>query len=155
LGSDFVNSITHKEKEIQLKFERKMRVFKRISRFYYKITDGIRMIFKWMPTIFYVRPWDSCFIYLLLDKQLEMMERELRKNIHVGDLKQAKQVQICKNHCKRLYDEDYFKFIDPDDKWLTEKYNVRKYFEQEKYLKEQDKEMLFGIMRKHIDGWWT
>ena len=151
---------------------------------FYDIKHGIKNLIRWFPVIYNDRDWDQNYIYRLLEYKFKHMEEFFRsdKVWSAKALNVARELQIAKNLCKRLSEEDYLisammwhdqKFEDvewdelfkhSDDNPRLIKYvgdsNIdrRKSFERcgkhSKYMEEQDLDYLFKHLRKHIEGWW-
>lgn len=155
-------------------------MFKKLKGFKY----GLGNIFKWWKVIYNDRDYDQHYIYQLLYFKLKNMEDFYRsdKAWSATAIKTADEIKVAKNLCKRLAEENYLhnalaeheklypKYY--DNFWQFEKIEGKPYYklvskntkEEEKsfrrcgkladYLEEQDKEMLFTYLKKHIDKWW-
>lgn len=110
---------------------------------YYNIKYGIENIFIWLPIIWKDRNWDYIYIYLILQKKFELMENIHKNSYCVNKEKTIRQLKIAKELCKRLSKESY----------LTNKKDFENFL-YNKYMKEQDKNYLFDILKKYINHWW-
>lgn len=147
----------------------------------YRIKSGLQNIIQWWPLIWNDRDWDFIFIYRMLYKKLERMEK-LFKSDKVNSKcapKKANQLFVAKNLCKRLIDNNYtgYKLVDVQKTYGNVKikrtpsenkgcWNI-KFIESKKeramrrksskhieYLEQQDKDYLFNHINKYINGWW-
>jgi hypothetical protein len=87
---------------------------------YHNIKNGIQNLTTWFPVIWKNRDWDFAFIWIILHKKLELMEREIRINgHHTNNKRDANQIKLCVNLIKRLMDDNYHEnvFIHHDIKW--------------------------------------
>lgn len=155
----------------------------------YDIPYGIQNLITWFPVIWTDRNWDYWFIYKILHKKLDLMEKHIRKHDnHTCAQADADNIKKCvllldrliadkyhesafKNH-ERKWGESDMIFTkskeDPEMKKLDiiypnvtstedeklEKKDFKRAMNHEEYLKEQDINMLFNLMKKHIRTWW-
>ena len=136
---------------------------------YYKIIYGLQNLFTWFRVIWKDRDWDHYWIYYILRFKLSRMVKSFEKyDIHVGNERHIKQMKTCVWLLDRLIGNDYAdkeweEAIQTDEtglyNWgrsLTEielkSLNVAQY--KEYYMRTQDKEMLFDILKKYIEEWW-
>lgn len=155
-------------------------MFRKIKTLYYNIKNGISNIIRWIPVIWQLRDWDANFIYVLIYKHLSHVEDCLKNYGNgVNSPKYTKQVQVAKNLAKRLNKDDYLSnaLIPVEQKYGEPKVNFEKCdngqwykmimdepientqarhnaYEHEKYMQNQDKELLFKYLYKYIDRWW-
>jgi len=106
-----------------------MKISEKFEDLYYKIERispirnikyGIKNLIKWFVVIWNDRNWDFFFIWVILHKKLELMEKEIRNNgHHVNHIRDAEQIKLCVNLLKRLIDDDYHEnvFKNHDKKW--------------------------------------
>lgn len=158
-------------------------IIKVIRSVYYNLTDGISNLIHWFPVIWRDREFDDHFIYVILHKKLERMEKFFNSKyawtadaeVHVAE------IQIAKDACKRIIDSKYFeqclipydeKYGDKEYMWFepdedrpgwskivwtedTEQMELRRQCgNKADELEKLDKDFLFEFIRKHIDGWW-
>ncbi len=152
----------------------------RLKILYYNIRFSISSLIKWIPTIIKIRDWDAKFLYLLIYKHLEHLEKLIRyEGHHVNHIKDADRIKIAKNLAKRLYEDEYFcnelkpvkkiygekidlEFIKREDGYYNlidksspeEKEARSKALNKSTEMMKQDKEMLFSMLKKYIDHWW-
>jgi len=148
----------------------------------YKI-KGIKNIFIWIPILIEDRQWDHGYIFIILKKKLELMEKYFLKHGHpVGSEKDAKNMRIAINLLDRLikdnymdhafvphkkkYGESHMNFeehkllitLDNEPQTKKEKEQETELFKRcctrEDYLRKQDLKFLFDHLRKHILSWW-
>lgn len=111
---------------------------------------GIKNLIKWLPVIWKDRDWDKYYLYIILYHKLKYMEEYFNKDdimIMYAD-KYAKQIKIAKNLVKRLTDNNYL------NNALSAQTTFMKCCKHSDYMENQDREMLFKWLNKHIDGWW-
>lgn len=147
-----------------------------------KIKYGIENLIIWFPIIWKDRPWDHYFIYCVLRRKLHLTEQYIRKyGLHVKNIEDADKIKKCvllldrlikdeyhdhvfKNHYKKWGEPNYnfegnrFNIDHPNvktarDKELHSK-EFRRLIEEEDKHKNQDLDLLFKLMRKHIQTWW-
>ena len=157
--------------------------FKKIRGWYYDIKNGVINIFKWLPIVWIDRDWDYEHIYNFLYHKLVSMEEHHRKyNPFVERSKQAqiRQIRLAKCLAERLWKHDYLfnalipvrqiygeakiEFSKPDENGcvslldnesVEEKRAYKKAYDLSDYTEQQDMDMLFKIINKHIRNWWT
>lgn len=145
------------------------------------IKEGILNLIKWYNVIYYDRDFDQCYIYKILATKLEHMEDFFKNDAWSTKAdKEAHRIMIAKNLAKRLSNENYLTnatieydklYSDKDlfDSEPTENpklgrlINVgtkhqNKMFDRackhSEYMEQQDKDMLFDLIKKNIDAWW-
>ena len=155
----------------------------------YDIPYGVENLIKWFSVIWINRDWDYWFIYKILHKKLDLMEKHIRKHDnHTRAQQDADSIKKCVLLLERLikdeYHENAFKphekkwgesdmiFTDiesspgtckldivypnvntPEDEEL-EKKDFKRAMDHEANMKQQDINMLFDLMKKHIQSWW-
>ena len=152
-----------------------------IRNLYYNIQEGIENIILYLPTIWQDRNFDYVYLYRIIHKKLEIMEKHM-KSEHCWDAnaeKTAKQVRICKNLLKRLVESNYLNSAlsnyhkkygvyitfeqcedNPKLRKMVDKSSPRqrkmldKAYKHSDYMEQQDLDMVFKIMHKYIRGWW-
>lgn len=118
------------------------KIFYEISVVPYKIWYGIRNLIIWSPVIWKDRQWDQSFLYAIMKKKIFLMAKNFEKfDHHEGKDKYVKRLCICYNLLDRLEKDDYFR-------------KEHESFDYEDYMINQDLELLFEIMKKHIRTWW-
>jgi len=139
--------------------------------FYYNIKYGVQNLVTWLPSIWKDRQWDYYYFYSLLNKKFNLMEKHFRKYGHfVGAEKVANIIAQIKEPVERLMKDDYYE--DPLDgegidfsfgergkferRELSQEERdlIHKAFEEEARLKEKDKNLLFDLLKEHIDTFW-
>jgi len=156
-------------------------ILTRIEDKYYSIKNGILNMIGWISTVWKLRDWDAGYLYLLIYKHLSHVEDCLRYNGHgVNSVKDANKIKVAKNLAKRLYEQEYVDnaLIPVEEKYgelkiKTEKDDIlpmcnkiifnetpeerkasERAYKHSEYMEKQDRQMLFGILNKYIDGWW-
>lgn len=95
--------------------------FKNIKIFIrYDIPYGFKNLIRWFKIIWNDRNWDYCFIYIILHKKLDLMEKHIRKHSnHTTSKKDADKIKKCVLVLDRLIKDEYFDmaFIEHNKKW--------------------------------------
>lgn len=151
---------------------------------FYSFKHGIKNIIKWFPIIWNDRDYDEYYIYNILYHKFKSMEKFYLSgdaySAKATDV--AKQLRVVKNLAKRLKEENYlinalmwheqkypdflenicnfeatdnpqiktWKDLNPEGK----KESFNRYDKHSDYMENQDREMLFKLMSKHINEWW-
>lgn len=74
----------------------------------------------------------------------------------------AKEIHICKLLCDRILENEYdlmsYKRIIKDHVYSEDdrisKEDLKKIYKYDNYMRKQDREMLFGIIKRKGDRWW-
>jgi hypothetical protein len=127
---------------------------------------GVGNLIRWRKVIWQDRDWDA-WTYLLpmMEKKIEQMEDcERRFSIHKCKDRLTRQMQTCRILIQRLRNDNYldltwyelirrnWRGTDIMHKRLKNPIGAHKH---EDYQREQDLDLLFKIMRKHIREWWN
>jgi len=144
---------------------------------------GIKKWSYFLPVIWRDRQWDESFFFRILEVKLKLMEDYFKNyGISVDAEKDAHNIEICRNLCKRLHEQDYTNPYEKRNKLVLSRplttepiknkegktvaerivfhdtESERKYFlladDHEQYLEKQDIEYLCKILQKHVRGWW-
>jgi hypothetical protein len=140
------------------------------------LKTGILNLIKWFPIIYNDRDWDYYFIYAILHKKLDNMEKFFNSDKawtskSEGVAEQIKEVKIlCENlmndnylsEALKPFDEKYgevslFKIIDHKLEYNVDDEAVLMHRECGKFSdknREEDKNKLFDLIKKNIDNWW-
>lgn len=120
------------------------------------IPSRTKRVLSWIPVIWHSEDWDYSYLLEIMRKKIAEMERffasdytwTLRAKDH------AKEMKMCLFLIDRIEKEDYCEFENykkfPDGKVLP----FTEVTKHEYYMMEQDKRLLFEIMRKKINCWW-
>jgi len=132
---------------------------------YSRVKYGIRNLITWFPVIWRDRDWDEYFLFVVMHEKLKRMEHLHRHyGMCVDDEKYANQMRTCRILIKRLMDENYFDYsllpktgcfedmLKPLPPELSRKIMVE--HKKEELQINQDLDLLFKTMRKHIQKWW-
>ena len=112
-----------------------------LRRFIQKI-NNLRI---WFKVIFNDKQWDHYFLFLILEKKLELMERSSYDWQSVGCEKDTKQIKIARILCNRIAKEEvYWKKnrVFPNKTWS--------YYSAQR----DDLNYLCEILKKHSLYWW-
>jgi len=119
----------------------------KIRDFFRSIRPGIKSLITWFPVIWKDRWWDHSFLYSILRKKLELMEEGFRLHgMGLHSEMDAKNMKKCILLLDRLINDAYIDYSKGN--------NIRNSFEKEEMMIEQDLDLLFNIIRKHIRTWW-
>lgn len=111
------------------------------------VPQGIRNLITWFPVIWRDRWWDHYFLYSILKKKLELMEKGFRTyGIGLHSEKDAKNMKKCILLLDRLINNDYIDYKRGD--------NLQASIEKEERMINQDLDLLFKIIRRQIRTWW-
>jgi hypothetical protein len=145
--------------------------FQPVRRFYWRLSNVIR----WLPTIWNDQDFDSAYMWTILQKKFEHMEKFFNSeySYHVGSEKHAHEVWICKLLCERIIAEDYptpwdaiwqrhleheswEEFIKLLNTPLSDVQSkaLERGVKHKEYLKKQDKEILCKMLIKYSGSWW-
>ena len=144
------------------------RCHKSFKQFCRDIKYGIQNLIVWLPIIWNDRQWDYFYLYSLLNKKFELMENYFKKYSCCLESEEiAKIITEMKEACKRLIEDDYYDapvevdfslgkrgtFIRPE---LTDEQRAlfMKAFQKEVELKKKDKDLVFDLLKEHIDELW-
>ena len=129
---------------------------------------------KWLPTIWNDRDWDYSYLFILLEFKLYGIKKEMER---MNDA-QSESVEYALKLLRRINSDPYqeIAFMFEEDRWGKttyidfERYKEKAITEEDKrlaradfrrrcnldeYLEEQDIEILFKHLKKHIQYWWT
>jgi len=150
-----------------------MSLFRDLKYFYRSLCSAL----KWFRFGWADRNWDPYYLLRTLKFKLDLYEEGLRKDQdYVGKEKNLKQIHICSLLCSRLMLENYSdylwgKYVDkyygghlswgnlndtfPEKQEKEMHRELRFMSEYETRMCEQDKDLLFKIMKKHMGRWWV
>ena len=103
----------------------------------------VRNIWFYRRELWNDQPWDHSYIYRFLRRKLQQMIA--LDGISLSWPQQKKKMHLCVLLLDRLIEEDYTDI--PPIGWL-------KAWKYEEYMIEQDIELLFKTLQKHIRCWW-
>jgi hypothetical protein len=118
---------------------------------WYNFNIGVKNIWRWLPVIYQDRWWDHSFLYPILRKKLELMEKNFRLHgCHLNNEKDAFKMKKCVLLLDRLINDAYIDYKN-ERGWAPK---VRFSFEKEEEMIEQDLDLLFKLLSKNIRTWW-
>ena len=148
-------------------------MIKKISKFFTQdLVYGLTNLSLWFKIIWQDRHWDFIFIYMILRHKLILTRRHLMENHNYkGFERDAHKIKICVLLLDRLIKDDYFADkIDNQNstEWLHEDLYLlhtpeengrrgrlfKRAVKHEELLKNQDLDLLFKLLRKHVQKWW-
>ena len=144
--------------------------------FFRNIKTGISNLVKWFPTIYNDRDWDHYYIYSIWYKKFDNMDKFFNSDKSwtaksEGIVEQIHEVKLL---CEKLMKDDYleealktfdekygeielFKIVDNKLEHNVDEETLSEYRECGKLAdknREDNKEMLFDLLRKNIDNFW-
>lgn len=141
-----------------------------ILRFFYRLRHFLEVLRDYLPILWNDFDWDWGFLFRLVEKKLERMEKHFREDkICLSSNKDARNMRICKNLLRRLREEEYIQeevhkiFSEHRKhehknhlKTLSKKDNdeLKVLLQREEYLRKQDIELFCAILKKHYRSWW-
>ncbi len=134
--------------------------------------ENIIRVLRWIPVIWKDREFDQAYLYRIIHFKLLNMERFFESDhawaVHTK--KELRKLKIARILADRLGNQEPYEYesifdwceekdvppigsipVTVQDKWLMK---MRREMRHRKYMHQQDKDMLFRYMRKHIDTWW-
>jgi hypothetical protein len=122
--------------------------------FYYMIRDGVTNLIEYLPIIWKDRNFDFNYLFILMQYKLKKLEKHHREyGVSKDKDRYANEIKLCINLLERIIKDDYLLIVDKPYKINFNKGSKRKY-DHADYLREQDLDLLFKYMRKHVEGWW-
>jgi len=110
--------------------------------------NGLKNLFIWFKIIWNDRWWDNYYFFKILHKKLSLMEKNFREDgVHLFAEKDANKMKRCVLVLERLMNDDY-------DANASTKNSLKERIEHADYLRQQDVDYLFEILRKNILTWW-
>jgi len=148
-----------------------------------RLLYSIKNVIRWFPVIWRDRDWDHRYFFRIMQNKIKNMEHYSRVHGHlVSSETQANEMKRVYLLLKRLTGDIYndMVFTEFDKKWgeatfsineddslnityeneLTKEdkvellYDLHEAFKRENYLKKQDVNYLFDLIKKHVLNWW-
>lgn len=119
-----------------------------------ELFNKIKRVFDYLPTIWNDHDFDYAYLYDLLGKKFERMERSAKEEWYTSQrAKNVKRLMICKNLCRRIasYDAYWDMFYNKNSRLYK---NGSHAFDQETYTSRNDLAHLTFLMNKYSWGWW-
>ena len=94
------------------------------GRYYYKdFIQGVKNLYKWFPTIWKDRNWDSTYIYKILQFKLEQQAYHIGSNDrHTTAKRDAERMMLCARLCyiqqEESYEIEYLDYIDQEHEFI-------------------------------------
>lgn len=130
------------------------------------LISSIKNLITWFPVVWKDRQWDHIFLLTILRKKLSLMEKFFREKCnHVNSERDADNIKFAILLLNRIMEDDYSSVFKPYEVKYgeisfksfsseKEKELFHKCMEHEVYLRNQDLDVLFSHLRKHILEWW-
>lgn len=157
-------------------------MLKKLRNLYYNIRNGLENLLIWLPVIWKDRDFDEYYVFKLLYKKFENMEKFFNSEFtwSADAKKMAQEIKIAKNLVKRIIDDNYLEnaLTEYHKKYGDLKYSFkqvegqpnlvkliwdeteesqkifRRCSKHSNYMKKQDLEYLFNYLNKNISKWW-
>lgn len=142
----------------------------KLGSWYYNMIYGIKNLITYFPLIWKTRDWDYYYIYEFLYYKIKVHRENLAKNNrHVGVEKNIHRMKTCELLLKRLMEDDYayLDIVHRDGEYGKGSYfeyktvikefkdrEIDTLFKLEQSRRQQDKDLLFKLLSKHMDKWW-
>lgn len=111
---------------------------------------GPKNLIRWAPVIWLDASFDWSFLADIMQYKLSRMANVFEKyGCHVNAKKDARRMRICALLLKRLSEDNY-----SDNAAKGFGYGSKAWAYECKNVAEQDEELLFTIMKKHMREWW-
>lgn len=113
-----------------------------------RIGKRISTIIKWIPILWYDEDWDFYYVYNILQKKLEFVQKDmLNSNIENKEL-YANKIGIAIKLIEIIKKEKYLdEFLDDTADWTK----IKKASEKQ----EKAKKLLFNYLNHNIESWWS
>jgi hypothetical protein len=112
-----------------------------------RIGKKIRNIIKWIPILWHDEDWDFYYIYNILQKKLEFVEKDMLKSHLENSELYANKIRTAIRLIEIVRDEKYL------DEYLLENDwgNANKAIEKQA----KAKKVLFNYLNHNIESWWS
>jgi hypothetical protein len=120
-----------------------METFNKIRR----ISKRIRTIIKWIPILWYDEDWDFYYIYNILQKKLEFIEKDMLKSHLENNNLYADKIRTAIRLIEIVKEEKYLDEVLIEDSL----YDWNKVIEKHK----KAKKVLFNYLNHNIESWWS
>lgn len=135
-------------------------LFKKIRYAYYNVQHGFKNLFEYFFIIWNDRNFDYAYLYYILHKKLENMEKFFNSDqISVSDAKNtAQEIRNVKDCIERLIQNNYLEYLNEyfiekkDHKYCNE--NFKNLYDYADLYRNCDKKFVFSSMQKNIEKWW-
>ena len=122
---------------------------KNIAGLFWDIRYGIGNLIRWFPVIWRDRDWDWVHLSEILEFKLRSQAtNELKYGRHKGSGRDARNMLICAELCRRLINEEEFARL--ERVWDTK--HARRYSEK---ISEHNNKLLGKIIGSHLREWWN
>lgn len=141
-----------RERPVSFPFRWRRSTFWRNLRYaWHDITGGIANLVRWAPVVWRDRWFDSAYAFDLLEFKLRMMADRFEEfDHHVGADRDARNMRICAELCRRISSDRYL---------LAPRYFKRDLSRTRSRIileaRQRDLDYLSTLLRKHLLGWWS
>jgi hypothetical protein len=112
-----------------------------------RIGKRIRTIIKWIPILWYDEDWDFYYVYNILQKKLEFVEKDMLKSHLENSELYANKIKTAIRLIEIVKDEKYLDEVLIEDSL----YDWNKVIEKHK----KAKRVLFNYLNHNIESWWS
>ena len=135
------------------KIKRKIKKIK--DYFLYDFKRGILNLIKWFPIVWSDRDFDYYYIYKVLYFKINDIKEHIKTHgIHVNFSRDVKNMEIVLDLIKRLMDDEYLDSKTKNKFNELRGINPKMAYDYESEVKKQYKDLLYKILRKHLEHWW-
>lgn len=110
------------------------------------IKESIERVVRWIPIIWEDRQYDYAFMFAILEKKLEFMEKDTYNWFSFGAEKDRKRIKTARILCKRLAEEQIYYEDNP--------IFPHTYYKYTQVRTDQDLNLLCETLRKYSLRWW-
>ena len=111
-----------------------------------RIGKRIRTIIKWMPILWYDEDWDFYYVYNILQKKLEFVEKNMLNSSLENNKLYANKIRTAIRLIEIVKEEKYFDEVLMEDDWSKIKKAIAK--------QDKAKKLLFNYLNHNIESWW-
>jgi len=112
-----------------------------------RISKKIRTIIKWIPILWYDEDWDFYYVYNILHKKLEFVEKDMLKSHLENNNLYANKIRTAIRLIEIVRDEKYLDEYLLGNDWGNAKKAIEKHAKAKK--------VLFNYLNHNIESWWS
>jgi hypothetical protein len=112
-----------------------------------RIGKRIRTIIKWIPILWYDEDWDFYYVYNILQKKLEFVEKDMLKSHLENSELYANKIRTAIRLIEIVRDEKYLDEYLLENDWSNPKKAIDK--------QAKAKKVLFKYLNHNIESWWS
>lgn len=112
-----------------------------------RIGKKIRTIIKWVPILWHDEDWDFYYVYNILQKKLEFVQKDMLNSSLENSELYASKIKTAIRLIEIVKEEKYFDELLIEDSWD----NCKKIIEKQA----KAKRVLFNYLNHNIEMWWS